>query len=369
MKNGKPTIHIVKHLSKGSYLMKEQIRNFLQKEVDLEYIPGAVIQVAHKGELVVEEAVGYKSVFPEKETMAIDTVFDLASLTKVVATLPAVLKLLDDGEIRLDDSVQHFLPDFSQNGKGSITIKHLLTHTSGLKAERPFHERKLKVDDMLTEIYADTSEALAGSKVIYSDLGLITLYQVVEVVTGVEFSEFLRDEFYGPLEMTETAFNPEFPKERYAATEYVEHLGDYKRGIVHDENCESMGGISGHAGLFSTVGDLGKFAEMIENGGVYKGKRLLSENSLELARQNFTPWDSTEYRGLGWQLKGPQFAPCGDYFSDKSYGHTGFTGTSLWFDPEVNLRVILLTNRVHFGREPHIIRLRPRLHNIIRKYF
>jgi len=349
--------------------MKEQIRNFLQKEIDLKHIPGAVIQVAQEGEVLMEEAFGYKRVFPEKEIMDVKTVFDLASLTKVVATLPALLRLIDEGEVRLDDALDHFLPEFSQNGKGEITIRHLLTHTSGLRSHRPFHAKKLTVEEILSEIYADKSESPIGSKVVYSDLGLITLYKVVEVVTGVEFSEFLRDEFYGPLEMAETAFNPEFPKERYAATEYVEHLGDYKRGIVHDENCESMGGISGHAGLFSTVGDLGKFAEMIENGGVYKGKRLLSENSLELARQNFTPWDSTEYRGLGWQLKGPQFAPCGDYFSDKSYGHTGFTGTSLWFDPEVKLRVILLTNRVHFGREPHIIRLRPRLHNIIRKYF
>jgi len=349
--------------------MKEEIRSFLQKEIDLKHIPGAVIQVACDGEVLLEEAIGYKAVHPEKEDMTIDTVFDLASLTKVIASLPASLKLLDDGIIRLDDPVQHFLPEFSQNGKEDIMIKHLLSHTSGLTAERPFHAKKLSVSEIMSEIYADKSEAPVGGKVIYSDLGLITLYKVIEVASGVEFSKFLEEEFYKPLEMTETTFNPEFPKERYAATEYVEHLGDYKRGIVHDENCESMGGISGHAGLFSTVGDLGKFAEMIENGGVYKGKRLLSENSLELARQNFTPWDSTEYRGLGWQLKGPQFAPCGDYFSDKSYGHTGFTGTSLWFDPEVKLRVILLTNRVHFGREPHIIRLRPRLHNIIRKYF
>ena len=349
--------------------MKESIRNFLQKEVDLKHIPGAVIQVAHKGEILVEEAVGHKAVYPEKEEMELDTVFDLASVTKVVATLPAVLKLIDEGEVRLDDAVQHFLPEFSKNGKGSITLRHLLTHTSGLTAHRPFHQEKLTVDEILSKIYVEEKEVPVGSKVIYSDLGLITLYKIVEVVTGQEFSSFLKEQFYDPLEMVDTGFNPTFEKERYAATEYVENLGEYKRGIVHDENAEAMGGVSGHAGLFSTVQDLGNFAEMIEQGGVYKGKRLLSEQALRLSRKNFTSWDSAEYRGLGWQLKSPQFAPCGDYFSDLSYGHTGFTGTSIWFDPEVDLRVILLTNRVHFGREPHIIRLRPRLHNLIRKNF
>lgn len=348
--------------------MKEEIRNFLQKEIDLKHIPGAVLQVAQEGKVLIEEAYGYKTLHPEKEAMELDTIFDLASLTKVVATLPALLKLIDEGEVRLDDPVHHFLPDFSQRGKEEITLRQLLTHTSGLRSHRAFHAEKLSVDEILSEIYADENQSPVGSEVVYSDLGLMTLYRVVEVVTGVEFSQFLEREFFGPLDMTETGFNPSFEKKRFAATEYCDQLGDYKRGIVHDENCEAMGGISGHAGLFSTVKDLGRFAEMLEKGGLYNGRRFLSEASLKLARQNFTPWAS-EHRGLGWQLKSPEFSSCGDYFSDQSYGHTGFTGTSLWIDPAVNLRVILLTNRVHYGRQPHIIRLRPRLHNLIRKYF
>lgn len=349
--------------------MIEEVKSFLREEIERKHVPGAVIQIAQDSELLFEEAFGYKQVHPEKERMDLETVFDLASLTKVVATLPAILKLMDEGEIRLDDYVQHFLPEFSQNGKEDITVRHLLTHTSGLRSFKPFYVKNLKVEKILAEIYADKQEAPIGSKVTYSDLGLITLYKVVEVVTGEEFSSFLDREFFSPLGMTETGFNPKFSVDRYAATEFCEQRQEYKRGIVHDENCEAMGGVSGHAGLFSTVEDLGKFAEMVEQDGIYKGRKLLSEHSLTLARENFTPWDSSDYRGLGWQVKGPAFSSCGDYFSSKSYGHTGFTGTSLWIDPEVNLRVILLTNRVHYGRRPHIIRLRPRLHNIIRKYF
>lgn len=366
IKNEKVIIQI-KDLHKGCFVMKEKVLRFLQKEIDLGHIPGAVIHVAHKGETILEEAIGYKTVYPKKEPMTLDTVFDLASLTKVVATLPAILKLLDEGEIFLEDEVQHFLPAFTQNGKEEITIKHLLTHTSGLMAHRRFNERELTAEKILTEIFTDDSKVPVGSKVIYSDLGLIALYKIVETVTKEDFASFLQREFFDPLNMLETGFHLDLPKERFAATEYCKYLGDYKRGIVHDENAEAMGGVSGHAGLFSTVKDLKNFSEMIEGNGVYNGKRLLSENALKLSKENFTSWDS-EYRGLGWHLKSPKYSPCGNYFSAGSYGHTGFTGTSIWFDPIVDLRVILLTNRVHFGREPHIIRLRPRLHNLIRTY-
>ncbi len=348
--------------------MKEKIHEFLQKEIDLQHIPGAVISVSHKGKVLLEEAIGNSAVYPGKITMKQNTVFDLASLTKVVATLPVILKLIDDGEIRLDDRVEHFLPGFAQNGKGHITLRHLLTHTSGLPAHKQYYLENLNTDQIVERIYAESLEVPSGSRVIYSDLGLITLYKIIEVVTGQKFEMFVENEIFAPLEMVETGFNPTFERERYAATEYSEKLREYKYGIVHDDNTESMGGISGHAGLFSTIQDLQKYAEMIENNGVYKGKQILSEASLQLSRQNLTSFDS-EYRGLGWILKSPVLSSCGDLFSEWSYGHTGFTGTSIWFDPSVNLNVILLTNRVHFGRQPHILRLRPRLHNIIRSFY
>lgn len=348
--------------------MRNKVLHFLQKEIDLEHIPGAVIQVSHNKKIILQEVIGNRVVYEEKALMKNDTVFDLASLTKIVATLPAVLKLIDDGQIRLDDPIAYFLPEFAHNGKEGIRVRHLLTHTSGLPAHKQFYLEGLTTEQILQQIYAEPPAYPMGSKVIYSDLGLITLYKVIETVTGVKFECFVRDEIFHPLEMFGTEFNPSFKKERYAVTEYSEKLKGYKCGIVHDENTESMGGISGHAGLFSTIHDLENYCTMIESNGVYKGKRILSQAAIELSRKNYSPFDN-EYRGLGWILKSPTLSSCGDLFSNKSYGHTGFTGTSIWFDPEIDLHVILLTNRVHFGRKPHILRLRPRLHNIIRSYF
>lgn len=348
--------------------MMEKVRNFLQEEINLEHIPGAVLSVAYEGEKIVEEAIGNRTVFPEKTPMKINTVFDLASLTKVVATLPSLLKLLEEGHIRLDDPVAYFLPDFKKNGKESITLRHLLTHTSGLPAHKQYYKDNLSTEAILKNIYEQELVYEIGTKVIYSDLGLIILYKVIETVAKQKFADFLNKEFFLPMEMYDTGFTPTFEQERYAATEFDEKTSTYKLGIVHDDNTETMGGISGHAGLFSTLHDLQNYASMIENNGVFKGKRILSERILDISRKNYTAFDQ-EYRGLGWILKSPSSSSCGDLFSDLSYGHTGYTGTSIWFDSEIKLHVILLTNRVHFGRKPHILRLRPRLHNIIRSYF
>ncbi|WP_243298863.1 serine hydrolase domain-containing protein [Bacillus litorisediminis] len=345
--------------------MKKKVLDFLQKEIELESIPGAVIYVSYQGEAILQEAIGHRTVYPEKHPMEINTVFDLASLTKVVATLPVTLKLLENGQIRLDDRVTYFLPDFGQNGKDQITIRHLLTHTSGLPAHKEYFLESLTTGQIVERIFREELAAPIGQQVIYSDLGIITLYQIIEKITGTQFDKYVKQEIFEPLQMTDTGFNPAFEQCRYAATEYSEKLKDYKKGIVHDDNTESMGGISGHAGLFSTVKDLANFAAMIENNGVFQGKRIISKEAIELSRKNFTPFDS-EFRGLGWILKSPTYSSCGDFFSERSYGHTGFTGTSLWFDPENKLHVILLTNRVHFGRKDPILRLRPRLHNIIR---
>jgi CubicO group peptidase (beta-lactamase class C family) len=348
--------------------MKQEIMAFLQKEIDSLHIPGAVIQVSHHDQTVLQEAIGYREIFPERKPMALDTVFDLASLTKVIATLPAILKLIEYGEIRLDDPVANFFPSFKVKGKEDVTIRHLLTHTSGLRAHRNYFLELNSTEEVLESIFQEELLHPPGKKVIYSDLGFILLYRIIEQAAKEEFPGFIDRELFMPLGMKDTGFVPSFERDRYAATEYSESLKDYKHGIVHDDNTEMMGGISGHAGLFSTLKDVSHFAEMVENEGSFKGKQILSPASFRLSRQNYTQHDD-EYRGLGWILKGPGASTCGDLFSPLSYGHTGFTGTSLWFDPAAGLRVILLTNRVHFGRNDPIIRLRPRLHNIIRKHF
>jgi CubicO group peptidase (beta-lactamase class C family) len=358
----------IKLVKKEGEIMKNEVLTFLQKEIDLGHIPGAVIHVSYQNNIVLQEAIGNRVVFPNKEPMQINTIFDLASLTKVVATLPIILMLVESGKLRLDDFVAFHLPEFHQNGKSEITIKHLLTHTSGLPAHRPYFLEGLTTEQVMERIYLETLVAEIGSKVIYSDLGFITLYKIIETVTNESFKDYVKRELFDKLEMKETEFLPAFESGRYAATEYSGRLNGYKRGIVHDENTESMGGISGHAGLFSTILDLSNFAIMIENNGIFKGDRILSVPSIQITRTNYTPFDQ-EIRGLGWILKSPSFSSCGDFFSPSSYGHTGFTGTSIWFDPEIQLHVILLTNRVHFGRKGPIIRMRPRLHNLIRKHF
>jgi CubicO group peptidase (beta-lactamase class C family) len=340
--------------------------HYLQREIDVEHIPGAVLYVSYEGVEVCKEALGFKAVYPEKAFMDNNTIFDLASLTKVVATLPSVMKLIEEGQIHLHDSVSHYIPRFA---KEDIKIIHLLTHSSGLTADRPFHLDQLSKQSVIDAICEEEVKLKPNEKVIYSDLGMIILFHIIEKITDQSFEEYVQREIFEPLDMHETMFNPSIQTDRFAATEYCNNRKEYKRGIVHDEKADSIGGVSGHAGLFSTVTDLAKYASMIENDGMYRGKQFLSKAVVQLTRRNFTPHLQLN-RGLGWDLKSlHEPSSCGDLFSSLSYGHTGFTGTSLWFDSQIRLHVILLTNRVHFGRLNHIQRIRSRLHNIIRSYF
>lgn len=347
----------------------KMIGRLLQQEIDQERIPGAVLHVSCQGKMLMQEAFGYRSVLPNRLPMLDDTVFDLASLTKVVATLPAALKLMEHGQLSLDDPVDYYLPQFGRTHGQKVRIIHLLTHTSGLHADLTDLTTLLTKDRILQQIYQAELLHSPGQKVIYSDLGIILLYQIIQEITDKPFDLFVRKELFEPLEMHETVFTPPFERFRYAATEYCPIRGSYKMGIVHDEKADGMGGVSGHAGLFSTARDLARYALMWEQAGTYKGREILSKAAVRAARRNYTAFDR-EHRGLGWLLKNPAVpSSCGDFMSEGSYGHTGFTGTSIWFDPEVQLHVILLTNRVHFGRTDHILRLRPRLHNLIRSCF
>lgn len=349
--------------------MDKEVHKFLQQEIEKQHIPGAVLQVRHDDEILLEEAYGYRSVYPEKEPMQKNTIFDLASLTKVIATLPIYLKLVDEGIIRLEDKVTRFLPSFGGHGKENITLRQLLTHSSGLQAHAGFVANDIKHKEALIAFLNDEKLVYqSDNDVVYSDVGYALLSIIAEEITGISFDLLVQEEVFQKLDMRETTFNPVFPVSRFAATEYDEHLHKYKRGTVHDENAFIIGGVSGHAGLFSTISDIGNFAQMIVNDGVFKGKRFLSDDAIRISKRNYTPF-STMYRGIGWELNGAYAASCGDYFSTESFGHTGFTGTSIWFDPKVDLVVTFLTNRVHFGRSNHMLSLRPRLHNIIRKYF
>ncbi len=347
--------------------LREKVLTFLEREIAEANIPGAAISISRNSQTIVKESIGSRTLHPAPQPAEEATIYDLASLTKVVATLPAILKLLGEGAFHLKDRVSYFLPRFGENEKEEVRIQHLLTHTSGLAAHRRFYLEKISKEQIIERICNETLVEEPGKRVIYSDLGFILLAKIIEEISQQSFASFVDEYIFKPLDMKETGFNLPFPKERFAATTYSDELRDFKYGMVHDDNAEAMGGVSGHAGLFSTLNDLMKFASMIENEGVYNRKRILSNSVLELARKNFTPYDQ-EGRGLGWQLQSEGTLASGDLLSPYAYGHTGYTGTSIWFDPQLNITVILLTNRVHAKNQNGILRLRPRLHNFIHSY-
>lgn len=347
--------------------LREKVLTFLEREITAANIPGACISVSRNSQMIVKECIGSRTLHPSPQPVEEATIYDLASLTKVVATLPALLKLLGEGAFHLKDRVSYFLPRFGNNGKEEIRIEHLLTHTSGLAAHRRFYLENITKGQIIERICADTLVEEPGKRVIYSDLGFILLARIIEEISQQSFESFVDQYIFKPLDMKETGFNLSLPKERFAATVYSDELHDFKYGIVHDENAEAIGGVSGHAGLFSTLNDLTKFASMIENEGAYNQKGILDKSVLDLARTNFTPYDR-EGRGLGWQLQSEGALASGDLLSRQTYGHTGYTGTSIWFDPLSKITVILLTNRVHAKNQNGILRLRPRLHNLIHSH-
>ena len=344
--------------------MKEEVVTFLQNEIDKKVTPGAVIRIKHRGRVILDEALGTNSLQKDQVLMTKQHIFDMASLTKVMATLPAMLQLVESGDIHLHDKVATFIPEFAKHQKSHITIKHLLTHSSGLIAHRPYFQRKLSTTKVLDDIFEEKLSYPLDSEVVYSDLGYILLMSVIENVTGQSIQDYVQNHIFKPLGMLQTGYCPKYERHQYAPTEYLEHLMDHKYGIVHDDNTEFMGGVSGHAGLFSTMDDVSIFTTMLENEGGHNGKQILNSRWLAKSRENFTSF-STESRGLGWQLKGRGSSPIGDLMSDATYGHTGYTGTSFYIDPVEQLTIILLTNRVYFGRQEPMIRLRPRLHNLI----
>jgi CubicO group peptidase (beta-lactamase class C family) len=291
--------------------------------------------------------------------------YDLASLTKVVATTSAMMRLYDLGKFSLDDSVANYLPAFGAGGKAGVTIRQLLLHRGGLP---PFRELwKICPDSLaaLDSALATPLVARPGDTTIYSDLGMITLGALVEKLSGMSLPQFVQREFFGPLRMTNTMFTPpEYLRGHCAPTEIDT---SWRRrlvwGTVHDENSAYLGGVAGHAGLFSTATDLAAFAQMLLNKGTFGGRRYISEGTMYefLGRKT-----AKQERWLGWDMRSVTGSSSGSRFSFHSFGHTGFTGTSLWIDPERSLAVVFLTNRVFPTRANRkIIRFRPRLHDAV----
>lgn len=329
--------------------------------------PGAVVLAWRDGNTVYEKAFGnytYDSLSTKVKT---NTVYDLASLTKVIATTTAAMICYDKNLFSLDDKVSKFIPAFGSNGKENITIKNLLLHNTGLSAWKKFYGRNLKYDDVIKEIYSSELEYKTGEKTVYSDLGIITLGKIIEKVSGKSLDIFCSDEIFKPLKMNATFYNPKDSlKELCAPTENDTYWRmKTLQGEVHDETSAMLNGVAGHAGLFSTAEDIGKLMSVLMNKGKYNNEQFIRQSTVELFTKRYSE-EST--RALGWDTKSDSGSSAGIYFSKNSFGHTGYTGTSIWADPERNLFLVFLTNRVYPTREnTKIQKVRPQLHNAVIK--
>jgi CubicO group peptidase (beta-lactamase class C family)/beta-glucosidase-like glycosyl hydrolase len=333
--------------------------------------PGGVLLAAKDGKIFLHEAFGYHTYAKGKPTGR-GNIYDLASLTKVISTTSAIMKLFDEQKIKLDDPVSKYIPEFIDEeledleNRKLVTIKHLLTHTSGLPPFKLYYEIEGDNSTKMDSVYKTKLDSIPGEEMVYSDIGFMLLGKIIEVVSEKTLDQFVKDEIFLPIGMIDTYYNPSKKKlKRIVPTEYSEVEGGFVHGYVHDENAHSFRGVAGHAGLFSTADDLAIFSQMLLNGGSYENERVFSSETVDL----FTKLDSTsgDSRYFGWD--GPNDASSGGvYLSDNSYGHTGFTGTSLWIDPENKLFVILLTNAVHPNREwkdPKYYEWRQRLHSAV----
>lgn len=345
----------------------KQLNKLIQDAIDDFAFPGANYVIVTK-ENYYYGSLGAKALNPNYEVNSLETLYDMASLTKVIVTTSCLMKLVEKGLIRLHSKVINYLPNFSHQ---DITIWDLLTHSSGLPSDIRRAKDLQSFDEVWNRIYAKPLAYETNAKIVYSDIGFILLGAIVEKATGKTFAAFARDELFEPLMMKDSCFNPTDVK-RCAPTEFRDDLV-YRgmiRGKVHDEKSYILGGVAGHAGLFSTVHDVGHFIKMILDDGIYQNKRLFAKATIDLI---FKPQVSEshplilnqEKRGLGWIVKG-NYSSAGDLTSDNTILHTGFTGTNLWIDRDNKIGFCLLTNRVHPTRDNlKILEVRPKIANFI----
>ena len=328
--------------------------------------PCAAVAVGAGHKVFLKKFIGFRQIEPYTLDITEDTLFDLASLSKLVATTMVALKFIESGKLKLNDNIGYL---FDNTGSfGDCEIRHLLTHTSGMPSWLPLFRTLHSEDDALRAILNADGCYRTGEDVCYSCMGYIVLQRLLETVACEPLDKLARKYVFTPLGMCNTCYNPTVTTRNkgipLAATERYPHTGEWATGHVHDENAYFLGGVAGNAGVFSTLDDMISFAGMCSEKGVAKnGDIYLSKDIFDLAIKNHTP-GKNESRGLGFQLKGEQNSPMGKLMSTGSYGHTGFTGTSLYTDYETGLWGILLTNAVHYGREN-----RSEYFNIRRKFY
>lgn len=369
--------------------LAQRLQALVQAEIVAGKLPGAVVLVGHRGRVVYRQAMGQRAIVPQAEAMTPDTVFDVASLTKVVATATATMMLVERGELRLADTVGRWIPDLQHEAAKRVTVFQLLTHVAGYAPDFDLKQVWTGREGMLRALATERLAHAPGSKFVYSDIGFIVLGEIIERVSGRRLDHFFAQEIARPLGMRDSAFRrldtavparEEADLNRLAPTERVRGQQSYLgasfqgpaaqghrmlRGQVHDPTAHRMQGVAGHAGLFSTADDLSRFAQMVLNGGVLDGQRLLSPASLARMTAPVVVSEEGWTRGLGWDMATPFSANRGELFPLGSFGHTGFTGTSLWIDPVSQTYVVFLSNRVHPDGKGDVTALRAKVMTLV----
>ncbi len=343
------------------------VNELMEQAISDSVFPGGVLLFGIDNNFLFSKAFGHYTYDKTSTPVSTNSIFDLASVSKVVGTTSAAMILVDRGKLNLDEKVITYLPEFNNNGKNKITIRNLLLHNSGLPAFKKYYDEFSTAEEVINDIMNLEPIYEPGTKYIYSDLGMITLQKVIERISGKSLDKFLDENLFKPLGMNLTMYNPPNKmKQNCVPTE----LDDFWRmrllqGEVHDERAYMLNGVAGHAGLFSTAEDLSKFVRMLLDGGKYNDKQIISKNIIDKWTAKQTEQSD---RGLGWDTKSKEKSSSGKYFSMNSFGHTGYTGTSIWVDKNKKLFVILLTNRVHPTRKNRkIIEFRPTIHDAIYK--
>ena len=334
------------------HLRKEQltpISAIVKKEIRAGKIPGAVVIIGTREKVLYRRAFGNRALKPHRLPMKVETIFDLASLTKVVATTTAVMKLSENGELNIDAPVSRYWPQFNSHGKEAITVRDLLTHYSGLKPDIPLNPGWSGYEAALVKVIDEEPVSPPGTRFLYSDINFIALGEIVRRVSGKSLDIYCNEQIFKPIGMKNTCFSPPESLQNCIAPTQYRHgtRGEILCGVVHDPTTQKMGGVAGHAGLFSTADDLSLFARMLLSGGCFRKARVLHPETIEKMTLPQSPSGKAPLRGFGWNIDAPLASNRDAFQPIGSYGHKGFTGTFLWIDPVTNIYIIILTNRVH----------------------
>lgn len=336
----------------------------VQNAIEKEEIPGAVVLVARKGKIVYRKSFGIRSADPVEQQLTIDSVFDLASLTKVVATATSIMILVEEGKLSLSDKVSDHIPDFGKRRKKDITVQQLLTHFSGLRPDVDLDVPWTGYQKAIQLACSERPVAKPGERFIYSDINYFVLGELVQRISGMGLETFARERIFKPLGMIDTGYLPgDELKDRLVPTEKRDEV--WLRGSVHDPTASRMGGVAGHAGLFATADDIAIWAQMILNRGAFNGSRILSPLGVLKMTTPQSPAGTHDWRGIGWDIETRFSTARGDVFPLGSFGHTGFTGTSLWIDPFTETIAILFTSRLYPNGEGNVVPLRARVASVI----